>query len=190
MLSEKFCEALQFAFVTHQRQLRKGTQVPYITHLLAVAAMVGENGGDEEIMIAALLHDSMEDQGVTQGELASRFGERVANIVEACSDSTTQPKPPWRGRKERYIAHLREAEPSVRLISVADKLHNAQSILADLRKIGSEVWARFNAGPDEILWYYRSVIEALREGWDHLLIDQLEDIIEEIEQFTKGRVPQ
>lgn len=125
VLSDKFDEALKFASQPHRHQMRKGTAIPYITHLMMVAAIVGESGGDEELMIAALLHDSMEDQGVTQAQIASRFGERVANIVEACSDSTVQHKPPWRDRKERFIAHLREAEPSVRLISVADKLHNA-----------------------------------------------------------------
>ena len=144
---------------------------------MAVAAIVGENGGDEDQMIAALLHDSMEDQGITHQEIAERFGERVARIVEACSDCTSKPKPPWRDRKERYIAHLREASLEVRLVSVADKLHNARTILSDLRRVGPEIWKRFNAGPDEILWYYRSVIEALRQGWNHPLIDELEGVV-------------
>ncbi len=171
--------AFRFAASVHRDQKRKGSQIPYITHLMAVSAIVGESGGDEEQMIAALLHDSMEDQGITRQEISERFGERVANIVEACSDCTSKPKPPWRDRKERYIAHLREATPDIRLISVADKLHNARTILSDLRSIGSEVWKRFNAGPDEIPWYYRSVIEALRQGWNHPLIDELEGVVRE-----------
>ena len=184
-LSEKFDEALRFASAVHRQQARKGTATPYITHLMAVSAIVGENGGDEELMIAALLHDSMEDQGVMWEEINQKFGKRVADIVQDCSDSTTKPKPPWRDRKEKYIAHLRKADPAVRLVCVADKLHNATSLLTDLRKVGSGVWARFNAGPDETVWYYRSVIEALRSGWNHPLIDEVERKVGEIERVMR-----
>ncbi|MBI1952912.1 MAG: HD domain-containing protein [Candidatus Omnitrophica bacterium] len=185
VLSGKFDEALQFASKAHRQQTRKGTTTPYVTHLMAVSAIVGENGGDEDLMIAALLHDSMEDQGVTREEIGSRFGSRVASMVEACSDCTSKPKPPWRQRKEMYLAHLRAAGPDVRLISLADKLHNARTLLGDLRDVGPEVWKRFNAGPAETLWYYRSVIEALRLGWNHPLIPELERIIDEIDSLIK-----
>ena len=158
--------------------------IPYVTHLLAVAALVGENGGAEELMIAALLHDAMEDQGVGRDEIAGRFGERVASVVESCSDTTVKPKPPWRERKEKYIAHLRGAHSDVRLVSLADKIHNARSILSDLQRDGPGVWGRFNAGPQEILWYYRSVLQVLRDGWDHPLISQLEQVVQEIEHIV------
>lgn len=188
-LSQRFDEALQFAASIHRQQMRKGTAVPYLTHLMAVSSIVGEGGGDEDLMIAGLLHDSIEDQGISRDEIARRFGGRVAEIVEACSDSNTIPKPPWKQRKERYIAHLREAGPDVRLISVADKLHNARSILTDLKVLGSTVWDRFNAGRDDILWYYRSVISALREGWTHPLVQELEQVVDQIERLSESARP-
>ncbi|TXT25953.1 MAG: metal dependent phosphohydrolase [Rhodocyclaceae bacterium] len=188
-LSQRFDEALQFAASIHRQQMRKGTTIPYITHLMAVSSIVGEAGGDEDLMIAGLLHDSIEDQGVSRGEIARRFGERVASLVEACSDSNTIPKPPWKQRKERYIAHLQKAGPDVRFISVADKLHNARSILTDLKVLGSAVWDRFNASRDDILWYYRSVISALREGWTHLLVQELEQVVDQIERLSESARP-
>ncbi len=186
-LSEKFDEALKFASSAHREQTRKGTTIPYITHLMAVASIVGENGGDEELMIAALLHDSMEDQGISHDEIKKHFGERVAGVVEACSDSFTKPKPPWRERKEKHIAHLRKANSDVRLVSAADKIHNANSILSDFRKEGVTVWKRFNAGPKEILWYYESVVEALRDGWYHPLIDELAETVKKLAKIVEGR---
>lgn len=184
-LSKRFDEAFQFASEVHRDQTRKGTGVPYLTHLMAVAALVGEHGGDEEQMIAALLHDAMEDQGVTREELVRRFGARVAGIVEGCTDSTAQPKPPWRQRKEAYVAHLRQAGPETRLVSVADKVHNARSILSDLRTEGPTVWMRFTAGPQEVLWYYRALLEAFRVGWAHPLVDELERVVCEIERLQR-----
>ena len=184
-LSEKFDEAFQFAAEVHRQQKRKGTEVPYLTHLMAVAALVGEHGGDEEQMIAALLHDAMEDQGVTREELVQRFGARVATIVEDCTDSTAQPKPPWRERKEGYVAHLRQAGPETRLVSVADKVHNARSILSDLRTEGPTIWKRFTAGPQEILWYYHALLEAFRSGWAHPLVDELERVVREMERLQR-----
>ncbi|MBA2344583.1 MAG: HD domain-containing protein, partial [Rubrobacter sp.] len=131
----KFEQALTYASIVHAAQRRKGTETPYITHLLAVAAIVGENGGTENEIIAALLHDAPEDQGGKErlADIRTRFGDEVADIVEACSDTFEIPKPPWRGRKEAYIAHIREASASARLVSAADKLHNARSILSDYR---------------------------------------------------------
>ena len=189
VLSQRFDEALQFAASIHRQQMRKGTAVPYITHLMAVSAIVGEGGGDEELMIAGLLHDSIEDQGISKDEIARRFGKRVADIVEACSDSNTIPKPPWKQRKERYIARLQEASPDVRLISVADKLHNARSILTDLKVLGSDVWGRFNASREEILWYYHLVLSALQEGWTHPLVHELEQVVNQIERLSESARP-
>src|SRR5829696_6570189 len=125
--------------------MRKGTNIPYVTHLLAVAAIVGENGGTEDEVIAALLHDAVEDQGgaATRDEIRRRFGDSVTTIVEGTSDTDVVPKPPWRERKQSYINHVGEAPRSVRLVSAADKLHNARSILVDLRAEGEAAWRRF-----------------------------------------------
>src|SRR6266480_7081738 len=137
-LTSRFEEAITFATQLHAKQLRKGTTIPYIAHLLAVTALVLENGGSEDEAIAALLHDAIEDQGgaATREEIRRRFGNMVVAIVDGCTDAEVVPKPPWRGRKEAYISHLRQASPAVRLISAADKLHNARTILADYRVLG------------------------------------------------------
>ncbi|MCB1882280.1 MAG: HD domain-containing protein, partial [Gammaproteobacteria bacterium] len=140
----------------HASQRRKGTEIPYVSHLLAVASLVLEAGGTEDEAIAALLHDGPEDQGglPTLKEIRDRFGVPVGRIVAACSDTFDVKKPAWQARKETYLAHLREAAPSVLLVSCADKLHNARAILADYRRYGEALWSRFNARRDEILWYY------------------------------------
>jgi len=148
-LGDRFTDALAYATGLHARQRRKGTDVPYIAHLLGVAAIVLEDGGDEDEAIAALLHDAVEDQGgqPTLAAIRARFGARVAEIVLGCTDADTVPKPPWRWRKEQYIAHVRHASASVRRVSLADKLHNARAILHDQRQIGDAVFARFAGGP-------------------------------------------
>lgn len=163
MLSDRFREAFEYCFDLHRRQVRKGTSVPYLSHLLAVAALVMENGGDEETTIAALLHDAVEDQGgrETLKTIRSRFGPRVADIVRHCSDSETTPKPPWKERKQNALLRLPEASPEEVLVILADKIHNAGSIVADLRRSGSGVWDRFHGGREGTLWYYRAVLEAL-----------------------------
>ncbi len=164
---EKFEEALLYTARLHGDQTRKGTSVPYITHLLAVAAIVGENGGTEEEVIAALLHDAPEDQGGRERleDIRARFGREVAEIVDGCTDTyDTDPKPDWRPRKEAYVAHVRQAPASVRLVSAADKLHNARSILADLRSLGEELWTRFTGGKEGTLWYYQALVEAYATG--------------------------
>jgi (p)ppGpp synthase/HD superfamily hydrolase len=160
-----FCEALTYAADLHSRQLRKGTTIPYVSHLLAVCAYVWEDGGSEEEAIAALLHDAVEDQGglETLDEIRKRFGDRVGDIVLACSDTTEKPKPPWRQRKERYVDSLEHAETSVLRVAAADKLHNAQATLQDLRAEGPAVWDRFNAGPHDFIWYHREVLRVLEE---------------------------
>jgi (p)ppGpp synthase/HD superfamily hydrolase len=186
-LGPRFAEALGFAAELHAEQLRKGSRVPYVAHLLAVAALVLEDGGGETEAIAALLHDAVEDQGgqPTLAEIRRRFGAEVASIVEACSDTTEDPKPPWRGRKESYIAHLRSAPEPVRRVSNADKLHNARSLVADYRNVGEQLWERFNAGRDETLWYYRSLIEVFRETGGGAMTDELDRQIAELERLIR-----
>ncbi len=185
-LTARFEEALVYATQLHARQKRKGTHIPYVAHLLSVAALVLEDGGDEDEAIAALLHDAVEDQGgrATLEEIRRRFGERVAAIVEACSDADTIPKPPWRARKERYLEHLHQAPADVRRISAADKLHNARAILADLRSSGEKVWERFTGGKDGTLWYYRKLVSAYREAGTNPIVEELDLVVSEIERLA------
>jgi (p)ppGpp synthase/HD superfamily hydrolase len=165
-LSTRFEEALVFATRLHANQTRKGTTTPYIAHLLAVTAIVLEHGGNEDEAIAALLHDSIEDQGgaTTREEIRRRFGNAIVEIVDGCTDSDVMPKPPWRTRKEAYLAHISKAPAPVRLVSAADKLHNARAILEDYHILGEALWKRFNGGKDGTLWYYRSAVDALCKG--------------------------
>jgi (p)ppGpp synthase/HD superfamily hydrolase len=162
--SDHYVEALIFAATLHGRQLRKGSRIPYVSHLLAVSALVWEGHGDEDQAIAGLLHDAVEDQGgrPVLEEIRSRFGERVAVIVEACSDSDVMPKPPWRERKESHVRRMQDAPDDALLVIAADKLHNAWSTLADARVDDASVWERFNAPPPDILWYYREVLSLLQ----------------------------
>jgi (p)ppGpp synthase/HD superfamily hydrolase len=159
MLTDRYREALGFAFDLHRAQSRKGSGIPYVAHLIGVSSLALEHGADEDEAIAALLHDAVEDQGgpPTLAAIRTRFGDRVAAIVAGCTDADSVPKPPWRDRKERYLAHLVSASPSVVLVSSCDKLYNARSIVADLRRFGPAVWDRFTGGRDGSLWYYRSL---------------------------------
>ena len=186
-LTQRFEEALSFATRLHARQKRKATQVPYISHLLSVAALVLEDGGDEDEAIAGLLHDAVEDQGGkrTLEEVRQRFGEKVAFIVESCSDAFEVPKPPWRERKESYLEHLLSAPPEVRRVALADKIHNARSILVSLRKDGSKVWDRFNGGRDGTLWYYQLLVQVFQETGDDFMTQELGRIVAEIKTLTR-----
>jgi (p)ppGpp synthase/HD superfamily hydrolase len=182
-LSTRFEEALVFATQLHAGQTRKGTTIPYISHLLAVTAIVLEHGGNEDEAIAALLHDSIEDQGgaSTREELRRRFGDGVVEIVDGCTDADVMPKPPWRERKEAYIAHISLASAPVRLVSAADKLHNARAVLEDYRIVGEALWKRFNGGKEGTLWYYRAAVDALRKAGMSPLIEELDRVVSEIE---------
>ncbi len=165
-LGHRFAEAFTLAWTLHRDQARKGSGIPYMAHLMSVAALVLENGGDEDEAIAALLHDGPEDQGgqETLEIIRRRFGPRVADIVEGCSDTFETPKPAWRARKERYLDHLRQtATPSVFLVSTADKVHNLRSILEDHRRLGDTLWDRFSGGKDGTLWYYGELIKVYQQ---------------------------
>ena len=188
-LSSRFEKALVYAFHLHLDQTRKGSSVPYVSHLLSVAALVMEDGGDEDEAIAALLHDAVEDQGgrETRLEIARQFGERVARIVDGCTDTDETPKPPWRERKERYVAHIEDASPEVRRVSMADKLHNSRSILADLERHGDKVWERFKGGKEGSLWYYRALVESYRNGGDGYLFRELERVVDEMEKLASSK---
>ena len=159
MLSDRFDEALVYASRLHRDQRRKGTAIPYISHLMSVAALVLEHGGNEDQAIAALLHDAVEDQGgePTLEEIRRRFGEGVAQIVADCSDAWGEPKPLWRARKEAYIDKLPKKNTASLLVSLADKTHNAKAILSDFRLIGDELWSRFSGGKEGTIWYYQTL---------------------------------
>jgi GTP pyrophosphokinase len=185
-LSPRFGDALVYAGQLHRDQARKGTQIPYVSHLLAVTAIVLENGGTEDEAIAALLHDAVEDQGgaATREAIRTRFGENVAAIVDGCTDADMIPKPPWRKRKEDYVAHIPCASRSVRLVSAADKLHNARAILADYHKEDEKLWGRFNGGREGTLWYYRALADAFLAVESTTLTKELEQTVAEMERVT------
>ncbi len=148
--TDRFAYALDYATRAHEEQMRKGSEIPYVSHLLAVAALVLEDGGDEDEAIAALLHDVVEDQGGEErlAAVEREFGPRVAAIVESCSDTLVMPKPPWRERKAAYVAHLEEADPSAVRVSLADKVHNVRTIVIDYRRVGELLWERFDPGAE------------------------------------------
>jgi len=182
-LGPRFQRAFRFAAEKHAGQTRKASSTPYIAHLMGVASLVLEFGGDEDLAIAALLHDVVEDCGGAPmlKEVRRKFGSRVAKIVDGCTDSDTEPKPPWRERKEAYIRHLKSADAETRLVSAADKLNNARSILSDFREVGESIWDRFNGGRDGTLWYYRALLEEFLRGKPCRLIGELELAVRELE---------
>jgi (p)ppGpp synthase/HD superfamily hydrolase len=164
-LTERFDEALVLASNLHRHQARKGGDIPYIAHPMAVCATVLEYGGGEDEAIAALLHDGPEDQGgeATLAMIGERFGPRVKAIVAECSDTFQTPKPPWRQRKEAYIAHLEtDASTSTLLVSAADKLHNVTATVSDVKVHGANLWSRFNSTAEEQLWYYSELARVYR----------------------------
>jgi GTP pyrophosphokinase len=175
-MSARLEEAIRLAAELHRGQTRKGGDVPYVLHPLAVAALVAEHGGSEDEIVAAVLHDAVEDGGgaPVRRRLRERFGDRVAAIVDGCTDTDRVPKPPWRERKEAFVRRLRDADASVKLVVAADKLHNATATRRDLEAAGDAVWSRFRGGRDGTLWYYRAVREALGAGWDSPLLAELD----------------
>lgn len=183
-LSGRFDEALMFAARLHATQTRKDTAIPYIAHLLAVASLVLTHGGNEDEAIAGLLHDAVEDQGgrPTLEKIRVQFGDRVAAVVDGCTDTDMAPKPPWRQRKERYLKHLESASPSVKLVAAADKLDNVRAIVADYRTHGASIWTRFNAGPEEQRWFYRTCVTALHDG-PMSIVRELDAAVEQLEKL-------
>jgi (p)ppGpp synthase/HD superfamily hydrolase len=206
-LTNRYAEALELAYELHKHQYRKGTEIPYLSHLLAVSALVMEHGGGEDEAIAALLHDAVEDAGkvlqsvravlgdsrISQSEagvrvlehIRQRFGEAVAQIVRECGDTETEPKPPYLERKQAYLRHLTEASPPARLVSAADKLHNLRAIVADYRTHGEALWQRFVSEAETIeekrrltLWYYRELAkEFSSDGGSRLIGAELERLL-------------
>ncbi|HTM19335.1 MAG TPA: HD domain-containing protein [Kofleriaceae bacterium] len=172
--SERLDRALALATAAFRHERRKGTAIPYLSHLLQVMVTVAEHGGDEDQMIAAVLHDYLEDiEGSSAAEIEVGFGPRVAGLVAGLSDTVVRPKPPWRERKQTYLDHLRTAPADLKLISAADKLHNARCIRRDFHAVGDALWDRFTGGRDGTLWYYQALVAALAHDWTSLLLDDL-----------------
>jgi len=190
VLSNRFTEALVWATQLHADQRRRISGEPYVAHLLRVTGIVLEHGGSEDDAIAALLHDAVEDQGGAEAREAirRRFGEQVARVVDECSDTDQTPKPPWRERKNAYLAHLPVASSGARLVAAADKLDNVRSLLMNLRAEGRQVWKHFKGGRDGSLWYHREVVRALGQAPQDtgavLLIQELDRQVGHLERLA------
>ena len=185
MLSERFDRAFLLAAELHRTHTRKGSDTPYLAHLLAVTALAIEHGADEDQAIAALLHDAVEDQGglPTLERIRVACGDRVAHLVEALSDATTMPKPPWRQRKDQYLAHLAVSSPDVLLISASDKVHNARSIVEDHAVVGARLWQIFSGGRDGTIWYYQSLAAIFRARGPQRLAATLTELVERMSRL-------
>jgi (p)ppGpp synthase/HD superfamily hydrolase len=187
--SKKFIAALCYAAELHAKQFRKRTGRPYIGHLLGVTSITIEYGGDEEMAIAALLHDAVEDQGGLPRlrEIRRKFGKRVAHVVDGCTDSYTQPKPPWMERKRAYVARVAKESVDVRLVSAADKLSNVRETLHDARVQGDRVFERFEGKKTGTLWYYRELVRVFRKAGNSPLIEELDRAVTELEAQSAAR---
>jgi (p)ppGpp synthase/HD superfamily hydrolase len=184
VLTARFDDAFRYAHQLHQSQMRKGTTIPYISHLMTVSALVVEHGGNEDQAIAGLLHDAAEDQGGAErlAEIRGKFGDAVAGIVADCTDAWTEPKPPWRPRKEAYLSALPNKPQASLLVSLADKTHNAEAILFDYRVLGDSLWDRFNGGAEGTRWYYG----ALAGCFAHVMPGRLSDRLSRAVQAFSG----
>jgi (p)ppGpp synthase/HD superfamily hydrolase len=185
-LTDQFAKAMVYAERKHHTQVRKGGDIPYVGHLLSVAGLVINDNGSEAQAIAALLHDAVEDQGgpPTLEEIRAEFGDEVARIVEECSDTDEVPKPPWLERKRKYINHLADVGEDTLLVSVADKLDNARSMLRDYHQHGPALWQRFNRkNPHDHLWYYGELLNAYRNrGCESWMVDELGRVVDELKR--------
>ena len=187
-----FVYALNWANEKHWYQTRKGTDIPYFSHLMMVAALVMEVGGSKDEVIAALLHDVIEDcDDVEKEDVAARFGDRVAAIVEGLSDASAkagEEKQSWKSRKDAYLAHLQNSDDtSILLVSNADKLHNARCILRDLEdpEVGAKLWDRFSSSADENLWYYETLVEIFtRKSPSEILAKELAEVVTKIKHLV------
>jgi (p)ppGpp synthase/HD superfamily hydrolase len=194
-LGPRFAEALVWVSEVHAEQVRKVTGVPYVSHLLAVAALTLEDGGDEHDAVVALCHDAVEDQGgrATLDEIRRRFGDDVADAVDLLSDSYGEPKAPWPQRKRAVVARFARGDlpEGVLRVAAADKLHNARALLSQLRAEGDRTWAAFDASPGEVVWYYRAMADALAERLPGSTnVDQLRLVVADLEPWLdSGQVP-
>lgn len=189
MTSPRYSKAVALAALAHEGQVRKGTTIPYVTHPVAVAALVAQYGGDEDQQIAALLHDVLEDGGAHfASDIEAEFGPRVLAIVQGCTDGApdaTGKKAPWQQRKEAYLAHLGEAGEDVWMVSGCDKLNNARAILEDLQTVGFAVFDRFTAKREGTLWYYRSLAQLFTDA-EAPICEELSAVVAQIEELANA----
>ena len=190
-LSDRLADALQLACQLHNGQRRRISGAPYVAHLLHAAGIVLDAGGTEDEAIAALLHDAVEDQGgsETRARIEAQFGPTVARIVDECSDTDQMPKPPWRGRKEAFLARLADSSTSAQLVTAADKLDNVSGLIDGYHALGEQLWDHFHGGRDGTLWYYRAIVDVLRHAGKCPLIEPLDRAVTQLEQLTAQTEP-
>jgi len=188
MNQKKYKEALIYAFKLHQKQKRKGTSIPYFFHLVSVSSLVIENGGNTDEAIAGLLHDAVEDQGGTKTliYIKKKFGNKVAKIVDDCTDAIVIPKPPWYARKKLYLSKLKDKSQSSLLVSICDKYHNISSIIDDHERVGKKIWNRFNAKPKDIYWYYNSLYLNYKKHLNNhkVLLKKYASLVKELKKIS------
>ena len=189
-LGSRFLEAMSLTIDLHGKDVRKGTSVPYLAHLLAVCSLVLYDGGSKDEAIAAFLHDALEEKShlITRQGIASRFGDHVLEIVDVSTDTPKDyaggPKPPWRERKECYLKNVRETDPVLLRVTIADKVDNARSMLADYDRVGDKLWTRFNASYKEIIWYYTACVEVYEKvGASPTLLKALYPLVNRLRQL-------
>lgn len=192
--TERFAEAFKYAAHEHRCQMRKGTKIPYISHLMSVSALIWENGGDEDQAIAGLLHDVIEDADPPSAvprirkEILERFGPRVLRLVEGCTDGeqdASGEKAPWKERKENYLEHLQHEPAELLLVSCCDKLHNARAILTDLTTHGESLFNRFTGKKEGTLWYYRKLSEIYQAKLPNVVaVRELASVVDSINALS------
>jgi (p)ppGpp synthase/HD superfamily hydrolase len=183
-LTHRFETALVYAAQLHAQQRRKVTNTPYIAHLLGVAALVLEAGGNEDEAIAALLHDAVEDQGgaMTRAEILQQFGATVVAIVDGCTEPEPKPEQSWREHKLQYLEQLRSAKPAVQRVALADKLHNARSLLVNFRLEGDRIWNQFRGGKEGVLWLVEMQLDLFQQVSDSWMVTELAQVVRALKQ--------
>lgn len=185
----KYQKALALAAELHKDQVRKGSNIPYITHLMTVSAFVFEFGGSEDQAIAGLLHDAIEDQSdkISLEAISNDFGQEVARIVAACTDSVLEPKPPWKERKTAYLENLGKKDNMIKLVVACDKYHNAQCINRDVQFYGENVWRRFTASKEDIVWYYTELLNQLSMNFDNNVLKLFSAEVSTMHSLVHGK---
>ncbi len=194
-LTQRFTLAVDYARVLHIER-RKATSIPFMAHLLGVASLVmGESGRvkfpvTEDMVIAAVLHDAVEDHGghTRLEDVRQNFGDNVATMVEGLSDTLSEDssnKEPWEARKEHYLARLPTESPETQLISAADKLYNARTMLDDYRKSGAKIWGRFKRGRDQQLWYFNEMLKVFKSAGTNRIVEELDRVVAELSELSK-----
>lgn len=188
--AEDYERALRVAAVAHRGQTRKGSVLPYFTHPVHVSMILARHGFSGDVLVAALLHDVVEDQGYPLARIEAQFGARVARVVDGLTERKLDDRGqarPWEVRKREAVAHIRESDVETVAVKLADTLHNAQSIILDVRRVGPKVWTRFKREPEATVWYYGRVLAVGRERMPgHPLVDELAEALAELESLAEA----